>query len=406
MPTYTYQDCPVKLLNETVSKSLGIVVCIPCFNEPNIEEVLLSLANCDQPDCDVEIIVLINESDETDSDIVHQNARSYTQIKEFNTPSWIKLLPVYVSEIPVKQAGVGLARKLVLDEAASRLELSSTKLNVLACYDADSTCSKNYLTGLETFFTHTNKEAVSIHFEHQAADLFGTEEQQAIFLYELHLRYFIQMQSLANLPFAYHTVGSSMACTLKGYRRIGGMNKRKAGEDFYFLQKFIKNDACDRLNTITIYPSSRSSDRVPFGTGRAVLKMKAQGVTLKTYHYQSFIDLKSFVELSDSLFACPDLDAAFNDLPPSVLNFLMESKLNIKIAKLINNTSSQETFRKALYQLFDAFQLVKYLHFVRDNYYPDDNVLTLAKTALALFDQSNVEEQQLLHAYRMMNLSL
>ncbi len=33
---------------------------------------------------------------------------------------------------------------------------------------------------------------------------------------------------------AYHTIGSSMAVRCSAYAKIGGMNRRKAGEDFIF----------------------------------------------------------------------------------------------------------------------------------------------------------------------------
>jgi len=406
MSIYTYHHFPKELLVDKISNSLGIVVCIPCYNEPDLEQTLLSILTCDKPLSFIEIIVLINESDADNNKVSQQNELSYLLASKFKTPSWIKIHPLYIKAIPVKFAGVGLARKLALDEAAKRLESSNSSLKILACFDADSVCSTNYLSGLETFFANSSKEAVSIHYQHKDADLLGGKEQQAIYLYELHLRYFVQMQAFAGLPFAYHTVGSSMACTLRGYRRIGGMNKRKAGEDFYFLQKFIKNNACDRLHTITVFPSSRSSDRVPFGTGRAVLKMKTEGRSLNSYHYHSFLDLKSFVDMVGSMHDCADLEVDLKTLPMTVLQFIYEYKLNIKIAKLINNTTNQKTFKKALYQLFDAFQLMKYLHYVRDYFYADEDVLTLASDALKIFNHENVEHHELLSVYRRLNLSM
>jgi hypothetical protein len=134
--------------------------------------------------------------------------------------------------------------------------------------------------------------------------------------------------------------------------------------------------------------------------------MKEEGVSLNSYHYQSFIDLRSFVELAASLYDSTDLDDLLSSLPEPVVSFLNESKLNIKISKLINNTSNQHTFIKALYQLFDAFQLMKYLHFTREHYYADDNVLTLASEALQLFNYPEVEGHQLLSVYKSLNLSL
>ena len=181
MPIFDYQDCSGKLLSNKVSPSLGMVVCIPCYNEPNVEEAVLSLTACEQPKCDIEILVLINESENVSPHIRQQNEQSFHHVSQLETPTWVTVLPIYIKSIPKKIAGVGIARKLVLDEAALRLEMSSTSLSVLACFDADSTCTSNYLIGLEAFFSNTSKEAVSIHFEHLEADLLGDEEQQAIY---------------------------------------------------------------------------------------------------------------------------------------------------------------------------------------------------------------------------------
>jgi hypothetical protein len=63
---------------------------------------------------------------------------------------------------------------------------------------------------------------------------------RAITSYELHLRYLVHAMRWAGHPFAYQTVGSSMAVRRKAYLSLGGMNTRQAGEDFYFLQKFIE----------------------------------------------------------------------------------------------------------------------------------------------------------------------
>lgn len=48
------------------------------------------------------------------------------------------------------------------------------------------------------------------------------------------------------------------------------MNQRKAGEDFYFLHKFSILDQLGEINVEIVLPLARSSDRVPFGTGKAI----------------------------------------------------------------------------------------------------------------------------------------
>src|SRR4029434_9989987 len=96
------------------------------------------------------------------------------------------------------------------------------------------------------------------------------EIYKAIAAYELHLRYYLQALRTAGFPHGYHTIGSSMAVRARTYMEQGGMNRRQAGEDFYFLHKLIPLGGFTELNSTTVYPLPRPSNRVPFGTGRAV----------------------------------------------------------------------------------------------------------------------------------------
>ena len=90
----------------------------------------------------------------------------------------------------------------------------------------------------------------------------------------------MEAQCHALFPFAFHTIGSSMAVRASSYMRQGGMNKRKAGEDFYFQQKIIPLCGFTECNSTVVYPSPRPSYRVPFGTGRAMLGYLQNGEVL------------------------------------------------------------------------------------------------------------------------------
>ena len=79
----------------------------------------------------------------------------------------------------------------------------------------------------------------SIYFEHPLHGPLEPKVYEAIAAYELHLRYYVQALRYAAFPYAHHTIGSSMAVRADAYAKQGGMNKRQAGEDFYFLHKII-----------------------------------------------------------------------------------------------------------------------------------------------------------------------
>src|SRR5204862_3217619 len=119
----------------------------------------------------------------------------------------------------------------------------------------------------------------------------------------LHLRYYIQALRYAGFPHAHHTIGSCMAVRAGEYRQQGGMNKRKAGEDFYFLHKIIPLGGFGDLTGTTVYPSPRPSDRVPFGTGKAV-RENLPGRQIKTYPLDAFLDLKQMIARVPKMYRC------------------------------------------------------------------------------------------------------
>jgi hypothetical protein len=275
-----------------------------------------------------------------------------------------------------KKAGVGTARKILMDEAARRLSSAGMLHAPIVGLDADCLVQKNYLVEIENYFkTHTDINACSIHFEHQLEGL-SKVQKLAITNYEQHLRYYISAQQKAGFPFAYQTIGSAMAVRCQDYIKQGGMNRRKAGEDFYFLQKFIELGNFGEMDRTTVYPSGRVSDRVPFGTGKAVQEaLEKEGVVL-TYHIQSFKDIKILFEGVDALWdiQTSQIPHFLESMPKSVNRYLYNIDFEDKVIAIKSNTSNKNSFKKRFFRWFNAFQLMKYLHFARDNFYPNQPV--------------------------------
>jgi len=97
----------------------------------------------------------------------------------------------------------------------------------------------------------------------------------------------------AGFPDSIYTIGSAFAVRAEAYVKQGGMNRRQAGEDFYFLNKLTKLGTVAEINDAFVFPSARVSDRVPFGTGAAMTKWMNEDEDLtKTYNFAAFQDLK------------------------------------------------------------------------------------------------------------------
>ena len=49
-----------ELIKEAPAENTGIIVVVPAYDEPDITDLLDSLALCQEPDCKVEVIIIVN----------------------------------------------------------------------------------------------------------------------------------------------------------------------------------------------------------------------------------------------------------------------------------------------------------------------------------------------------------
>lgn len=366
------------LIQAKPSLNLGMIVVIPAYDEPYLLFSLMALLRCELPLCDVEVIVVINDSEKDTPDTKASNQGIYLQALDWmakHSKPRLRFHLLYYPDLPAKSAGVGLARKIGMDEACWRLMKIGNPQGIIACFDADSRCEANYLQQLVAHFDKFHQSlACSIYFEHPIHGIdFPDEVYEAIIPYELHLRYYIHAQRMAGFPFAFHTVGSSMAVRCLAYQQQGGMNKRKAGEDFYFIHKFTSLGNFSECLSTKIIPSPRPSHRVPFGTGRAVQEILQQKGGYYSYDLQSFFDLKVLFEGTEGIFDCSkdELVQFMAALPESLRQFLPAHDFYAKCLEIKKNTASRKAFRRRFYKWFNAFMVMKFVHFARDHFYPN-----------------------------------
>lgn len=350
-----------------LTRSCDVVLVIPAFAEPDLPATLASVLAAERMDMHIAILVLLNEPKTVSENDRQINEATYAQLRILLTDE-IRLKVLYIREIPAKQAGVGLARKIAMEEVLHWLGDEGILCNL----DADSRISKNYFISVKDFFRrNAHIECASIYFEHPLNQS-DPKINRAIIQYELHLRYYIAIQRYIGLPFAYQTVGSSFAIRSESYFTVGGMNKRKAGEDFYFIQKYAKKAKLTDLNTCTVFPSSRVSERVPFGTGKAIKSLLSMEdpvyCSYDPYHFRMLIPLITGVR---ALYSSASINTLVREWSPVLIDFLKISDFEKTIQKIRSNCTNYRNFYKAFFTWFDAFRLMKYLHYSREKTHPD-----------------------------------
>jgi len=364
-------------IKEAPDNDTGIIVVVPAYNEPGINNLLDSLTKCKEPECRTEVIIIINAPDDAPLESLKNNKKTFNNIeswKKENTDCFFQLFAIIIEQPSVRGWGVGLARKTGMDEAIRRFNIINKPDGVIINLDADCTVEQNYFLAISRdLLARNDRSACSIYFEHP---LSGTNYPESIYkyitLYELHLRYYFQGLSHSGFPYVFHTVGSATAVKAQTYVKSGGMNRRQAGEDFYFIQKLFPLGGYFNLNSTIVYPSPRASSRVPFGTGASIGKLNAdKSATLLTYNILAFKELRALFGMIDVLFECKpqELDNQYIKLPQGLRFFLDKNEWINKIIEVKNNTSGILSFKKRFFEWFNMFKIVKYLNHAHTDYF-------------------------------------
>ncbi len=271
-------------------------------------------------------------------------------------------------KLPLKQ-GVGLARKIGMDLALTSLDYRSDPL--LICLDADTIVQPDYLPALSHHFATTTAGGCSIPYRHRAAaDPAG---QQAIDRYELFLRSYILGLELAGSPYAFHSVGSAMACRASAYVAAGGMNRRLAGEDFYFLQQLHKTSGVTALSGTVVHPSPRASERVPFGTGRSVGDMLIQGKQRVLFYQPVVFSVVGqwLAEMARHGGAdATELLALATGISPVLRDVLEQAGFATSWENLRRNNRHPARLAGEFHNWFDGFRTMRLIHELSDRLYP------------------------------------
>ncbi len=296
-------------------------------------------------------------------------------------------------QLPVK-GGVGLARKIGADLAAGLIHRQCIRSPWIHCSDADVSLPETYFTcsdAVRNPAQNIDPEFAALVYPFHHFDDQGRAEYKEVFLatqlYELSLRYYVAGMRFARSPYAFHTVGSSMAVNARHYTKVRGFPKREAGEDFYILNKLAKVGSVLELtmgpDCEAIRIAARRSDRVPFGTGAAVNKITDLTDPVSEFRYYDPVvfELLQFwlqslpaiwqlhpENLNESVFV--DQSEEQQDRQQSLLAGLRTIGVNQALEHAFRQSKDLEQFMRQMHTWFDAFRTLKLIHYLRDFHLP------------------------------------
>lgn len=393
---YAYPSLSISIKPDA---NTGLIVVIPVFNEKHTIKALDSLLTSKLPLVPVEVLIIINNAVNSDTEILKQNEQTLAEVKHWVNTNLKKGICFYVQHIELskKHAGVGLARKAGMDEAVRRFEQIGNEKGIILSFDADCICDTNYLQEVYTRFIYDRLKGASIYYEHET-ELLTKNEKEGILQYELHLRYYINGLRKAGYPYAFHTVGSSMAVRADIYKKAGGMNRRKAGEDFHFLHKVIPYGDFGDITSASVYPSARISDRVPFGTGKAMGDWSDQHKTVfNSYDPAIFNEVSRLLKAVPRFYKNPDSTNELQKLPKAIQSFLHQENFDTILSDINKKSPNLKVYLQHWFGWFNGLKILHLVHYLRDYSYPQ---IPVTKAASQLINSNIYNSEELLLKYR------
>ncbi len=363
---------------------LELLAVIPVLDDPDVWKTLQSLALNKTGKAGA--IVVVNHAAGCPEEVKERNGRLYREmLAEVKGTPFLQVIRAF--DLSDREAGVGTARKIGMDAAALYFWKEKNSEGVIASLDADTLTDGNYTEALLSGFRNNRLAGVTLAYAHRMEPGTSPAMAEAICRYELYLRYYRLALQYAGHPYAYTCLGSAFAVRVSDYVAEGGMNRRQAGEDFYFLQKLIATGRFAHLNATCVYPSARISFRTPFGTGQAVARMLKEEREFTTYSFDAFHYLRSLFNTMNGWYGADRtlVEEWMKKQPEPLRLFLYESDFAALLEEVNANSASPVQFRKRFFDGFNAFRVLKFLNRVHPAYYQKEPVEEVARKLLETY---------------------
>ena len=189
----------------------------------------------------------------------------------------------------------------------------------------------------------------------------------AIQHYDYYLNNHVYNLKRIGSPYAFHTIGSTIAINADFYAKVRGFPKLAAGEDFYILNKLAKIGVIKTLRGAPIILSARISNRTPFGTGQALntlLENKLKSKKYNPYPKESYDLLKILLDIFNN----HDLNLELhlkNKLTPNQYKLVWGILIDLGVEKWLKNCPKNLTQSQITMQYHSWLDGLKTVRFIK-----------------------------------------
>ena len=346
-----------------LNRTFNQAIVIPAYSEFKFISQTLDSINKNKSELlnQTLVAVVINNTNNSPQSVKENNQLTLQKLNGNNYQFTHAVIDAASSglELPLKHAGVGLARKIGMDLVLPHL---ISPKSLIFCTDADTKVSPDYLSKVTQYFDSHNTSAAVIGFDHLQSE--DSAINDAIGKYENFLKTTAEKMKNAGSPYGYVSMGSTIVCTAEAYCAVGGMSRKKATEDFYFLQELTKYCGVHNIPDILVFPSPRPISRVHLGTGFRMEQMQnGFDITNLYYSNDAFLYLSNWLQLGSIAWKVPlhKLLNNISDIHPQLVEFLKLEGIEDVWSKIQNNAPSKSHFTEQFHRWFDGLKTIRFL---------------------------------------------
>ena len=346
-----------------ITRAFNQAIVIPAYAELEFLPLTIESINQNKPELlnQTLVVVVVNNANNSPQSIKANNQLTIQKINENNYQFTLAVVDAASPglELPLKHAGVGLTRKIGMDLALSHL---TSPQSLIFCTDADTQVSPDYLSKVTQYFDSHNTSAAVIGFDHLQSE--DSAINDAIGKYENFLKTTAEKMKNAGSPYGYVSMGSTIVCTAEAYCAVGGMSRKKATEDFYFLQELTKYCGVHNIPETLVFPSPRPISRVYLGTGYRMEQIqKGFDITNLYYSDDAYRYLSKWLQLGGHAWenSLNDLLKDIKSIHPNLIGFLKIEGIETIWSKIQNNAPSELHFKEQFHRWFDGLKTIRFL---------------------------------------------
>ena len=350
-------------IDPLINRTFNQAIVIPAYSEFEFLPDTLESINQNKPELlnQTLVVVVVNNANNSPQSIKYNNQLTIQKINENNYQFTLAVIDAASPglELPLNHAGVGLARKIGMDLALPHL---TSPQSLIFCTDADTQVSPDYLSKVKQIFKSQNTSAAVIGFSHLKSQ--DSAINDAIGQYEKFLKTTAEKIQRAGSPYGYVSMGSTIVCTAEAYCAVGGMPRKKATEDFYFLQELTKYCGVHNIPETLVFPSPRPISRVYLGTGYRMEQIqKGFDITNLYYSDDAYRYLSKWLQLGGHAWenSLNDLLKDIKSIHPNLIGFLKIEGIETIWSKIQNNAPSKSHFTEQFHRWFDGLKTIRFL---------------------------------------------